>query len=72
MGRSLVAAAGQIKISHAIGREDAQTVAAFRGKIDVPVSRQRRGGDEKDMLRADKFLQVIADALVQLAHENSL
>ena len=64
-----VAAARDIKIADAVRREDAKGVHALRREIDAAAG--RCGGDEKDLLSADKIAVVGRESGEDFCHERN-
>src|SRR5262249_38807415 len=68
VGNGLHAAARQVEIGHRAAVEDREGVEPLRRAVEVPVAGERRGGDEEDVLGAEKRLQLLVDLVVGLAH----
>mgnify|MGYP001144211475 CR=1 FL=1 len=52
--------------------QDAQTIQAFGGEVDMPTGGKRGSGDEKDMLAGDEVLQFGGDVVVDFSHSSSI
>jgi hypothetical protein len=69
MGRSFIAAAGEIEISHFAGTQDTEGVQAAWGDIHMAIGSERGGGHKEERLRRDPGDHVGIDFLVNFGHK---